>query len=57
MSFEQFVKHILEEALKIFSGPAEDPPAPEEAPAAPLHRLPRKSLRAGKGSRPTATSM
>ena len=35
MSFEQFVKHILEEALKIFSGPAEDPPAPEEAPAAP----------------------
>lgn len=35
MSFEQFVKHILEEALKIFSGPAEDPPAPEEAPASP----------------------
>lgn len=35
MSFEQFVKHILEEALKRFSGPAEDPPAPEEAPAAP----------------------
>ena len=35
MSFEQFVKHILEEALKRFSGPAEDPPAPEEAPSAP----------------------
>lgn len=35
MSFEQFVKHILEEALKRFSGPAEDPVAPEEAPAAP----------------------
>lgn len=25
MSFEQFVKHILEEALKRFSGPAEMP--------------------------------
>ena len=54
MSFEQFVKHILEEALKRF-------PARQKTPLHrkkhPLHRLPRKSLRAGKGSRPTATSM
>lgn len=57
MSFEQFVKHILEEALKIFSGPAEDPLHRKKRPLHLLHRLPRKSLRAGKGSRPTATSM
>lgn len=35
MSFEQFVKQILEEALKRFFGPAEAPPPPEEVPCEP----------------------